>query len=65
MFHLLSSRHTSEHELNKYSDALFGGAIFIPAEVPISQRFQVVNDLSLFNADWRLPAVMRCSLLAR
>ncbi|KAM0803962.1 drug resistance transporter EmrB/QacA subfamily [Usnea florida] len=56
---LLTDRFTLGYLLN----ALFGGAIFIPAVVLIPQRFQVVNDLSAFNAGWRLLALMLCSPL--
>jgi len=45
------------------SNGLFGGAIFITAVIVISQRFQVVNDLSAFDAGWRLLALMLCSPL--
>ncbi len=40
---------------------MFGGAIFIASVIVIPQRFQVVNDLSAFNAGWRLLALMLCS----
>lgn len=40
---------------------MFGGAIFIASIIVIPQRFQIVNDLSAFNAGWRLLALMLCS----
>ena len=43
------------------SNALFGGAVFICSVILIPQRFQVVNNLSAFNAGWRLLALMLCS----
>ncbi|KAL9041869.1 MAG: hypothetical protein Q9180_000993 [Flavoplaca navasiana] len=44
-------------------NGLFGGAIFITAVIVIPQRFQVVNNLSAFEAGWRLLALMLCSPL--
>ncbi|KAL8891707.1 MAG: hypothetical protein Q9192_005711 [Flavoplaca navasiana] len=56
---LLTDRFTMGFFLN----GLFGGAIFITAVIVIPQRFQVVNDLSAFEAGWRLLALMLCSPL--
>ena len=46
-----------------HRNAFFGGAVFIAVVVNIPQRFQVVNDLSAFDAGWRLLALMLCSPL--
>ncbi|KAL8746695.1 MAG: hypothetical protein Q9190_001319 [Brigantiaea leucoxantha] len=54
---LLINRITMGFLLN----ALFGGAVFICSVILIPQRFQVVNNLSAFNAGWRLLALMLCS----
>ena len=42
------------------SNGLFSGAILITAVITIPQRFQVINDLSAFDAGWRLLALMLC-----